>query len=148
MLSPVELESRYHVRLEKYIKEVDIEAVTLCNMVQNQVIPASVQYQKSLASSLKAVIDVMGTGKELKPQKDLLKTLSGLISDTQTLVDKLKAKIDKANSIASEEKKEAYICDEIRRTMLDIRDKADTLEHYVDNELWPMPKYWEMLFIC
>ncbi len=148
VLSPVELESRYHVRLEKYIKEVDIEAVTLCNMVQNQVIPASVQYQKSLASSLKAVIDVMGTGKELKPQKDLLKTLSGLISDTQTLVDKLKAKIDKANSIASEEKKAAYICDEIRRTMLDIRDKADTLEHYVDNELWPMPKYWEMLFIC
>ena len=147
VLSPVELKSRYHVRLERYIKEIDIEAVTLCNMVQNQIIPAAVHYQKNIANSVKSVIDVIGEGKELKPQKELVKTVSNLISDTQNLVNELKVKIDKANSIASEEKKAVYFCDEIKKTMADIRDKVDTLEHYVDNELWPVPKYWEMLFI-
>ena len=147
VLSPVELKSRYHVRLERYIKEIDIEAVTLFNMVQNQIIPAAVTYQKNIATSVRSAIDVIGEGKELKPQKELVKTVSNLIGDTQNLVNELKVKIDKANSIASEEKKAVYFCDEIKKTMADIRDKVDTLEHYVDNELWPVPKYWEMLFI-
>lgn len=147
VLSPVELKSRYHVRLEKYIKEVDIEAMTLCNMVQNQIIPASITYQKNIAMSVKSAMDVIGDGKELKSQKELVKVISGLISDAQRLVNELKAKIDKANAIQSEEKKASYFCDEIRNLMLDIRGKVDTLELYVDNELWPLPKYWEMLFI-
>ncbi len=147
VLSPIELISRYHVRLERYIKEVDIEAVTLCNMVQNQIIPAAVTYQKNIAMSVKSVMDVIGDGKELKSQKELVKVISGLINDSQKLVNELKAKVDKANSIQPEEKKAAYFCDEIKKTMVDIRDKVDTLELYVDNDLWPMPKYWEMLFI-
>ncbi|HNY66069.1 MAG TPA: glutamine synthetase III [Deltaproteobacteria bacterium] len=147
VLSPSELKSRYHVRLEKYIKGVDIEAVTLCNMVQNQIIPAAVAYQKTVATSLKSVMDVLGDGKDLKPQKDLLKTLTGLISAAQKLADELKGKIDKAGSIADEEKKASYICTEIRQTMGDIREKVDALEGYVDNDCWPFPKYWEMLFI-
>ena len=39
-------------------------------------------------------------------------------------------------------------CSEVKKTMLELRDRVDSLEHYVDNELWPVPKYWEMLFIC
>ena len=124
----MELKSRYHVRLEKYIKEVDIEAVTLYNMVQNQIIPAAVNYQKNIATSVKSVMDILGDGKELKSQKNLVKIVSALISDTQNLVDELNVKVDKANTIESEEKKAAYICDEIKKTMADIRDKVDTLE--------------------
>lgn len=147
VLSPIELKSRYHVRLERYIKEVDIEAVTMCNMVQSQVIPAAVAYQKTVAQSVKAVMDVMGDTKELKPQKELLKTITGLISETQKLINDLEGKVGKANSIKSEEKRAEYICDEVKKTMADVREKVDTLEHYVDNECWPIPQYWEMLFI-
>jgi len=147
VLAPSELKSRYHVRLEKYIKEVDIEAVTLGNMVQNQIIPASLSFQKTVAKSISTVIGVLGDGKDLKPQKDLLKTLTGLIGDTQKLTNDLKAKVDKAGDIHDEEKKADYICKEIRKTMDDLREKVDTLEGYVDNECWPIPKYWEMLFI-
>ncbi|HVN72161.1 MAG TPA: glutamine synthetase III, partial [Desulfomonilia bacterium] len=147
VLTPEELKSRYHVRLEKYIKEVDIEAVTLSNMVQNQIIPAAVTYQKTIAQSVKSVMDVIGDGKELKPQKGLLKVITGLVGDTQRLVIELKVKLDKANSIGSEEKKAVYICDEVKKTMADLREKVDSLEHYVDNECWPIPQYWEMLFI-
>jgi glutamine synthetase len=147
VLAPSELKSRYHVRLEKYIKEVDIEAATLCNMVQNQIIPAALSYQKTVAKSIGTVISVIGDGKDLKPQKDLLRTVTGLISEAQKLTDELKVKLDKAGTIADEEKKAEYICKEIKKTMSDIREKVDTLEGYVDNECWPFPKYWEMLFI-
>ncbi len=147
VLSALELKSRYHVRLERYIKEVDIEAVTLRNMVQNQILPAAVDYQNKLALSVKSVIDVIGENKDIKAQKELLKLVSGLIGQIQILVNELKVKIDKANSIASEEKKADFICDEVKKTMNDVRDKVDILENYVDNELWPIPKYWEMLFI-
>jgi glutamine synthetase len=147
VLTPEELKSRYHVRLEKLIKDIDIEAVTLSNMVQNQIIPAAVSYQKTVAQSIKAVIEVMGDAKELKPQKELLKTVVGLISDTQKLVGDLEAKLAKAKAIRDEEKKAEYFSVDIRKLMADIREKADTLEHYVDNECWPIPQYWEMLFI-
>jgi glutamine synthetase len=147
VLSALELKSRYHVRLEKYIKEIDIEAVTLNNMVQNQIIPAAINYQKKIAESVKSVIDVVGDSKNLKAQKELLKLISGLIGDTQALSNELRNRIAKANAISSEEKKAAYFCDEVKEIMNDIREKVDTLENYVDDELWPMPKYWEMLFI-
>ncbi len=147
VLSALELKSRYHVRLEKYIKEIDIEAVTLNNMVQNQIIPAAISYQRKIAQSLKSVIEVIGDSKDLKAQKELIKLVSGLICEIQALANELRIKIEKANAIASEEKKAAYFCDEVKLTMNDIREKADMLENYVDDELWPIPKYWEMLFI-
>ena len=147
VLSPVELKSRYHVRLERYIKEIDIEAATLSTMVQSQILPAAAAYQKTLAQSIKNAMDVIGDGKELKPQKELLKLVSSLISDAQKEVTALKKEIGKATALGSEDKQAAYFCDVIKPSMNAVRHTVDTLEHYVDNELWPIPKYWEMLFI-
>jgi len=148
VLTAGELKSRYHIRLERYIKEIDIEAVTLSNMVQNQIIPAAVQYQKVLADSFRSTKDVIGDDRSLKLQKELVRTVSTLIAETQKLLDDLGSKIRKANAIGSGEKKAAFFCSEVKKTMLELRDRVDSLEHYVDNELWPVPKYWEMLFIC
>jgi len=147
VLSPVELKSRYHVRLERYIKEIDIEAATLFTMVQSQILPAAAAYQKSLAQSIKNAMDVIGDGKELGPQKELLRLVSTLISDAQKQVGELKKGLEKAKAIDSEEKQAAYFCDVIKPCMGKVRQTVDTLELYVDNELWPIPKYWEMLFI-
>ena len=74
VLSSLELKSRYHVRLEKYIKEVDIEAVTLSNMVQNQIIPAAINYQKKIAQSVKSVIEVIGRQQEYESAERACKT--------------------------------------------------------------------------
>jgi len=147
VLSPVELKSRYHVRLERYIKEIDIEAATLFTMVQSQILPAAAMYQKTLAQSIKNAMDVIGDGKELKPQKELLKRVSALIGDAQKQVTELNHEIEKAKAINTEEKQAACYCDVIKPCMNDVRHTVDTLEQYVDNELWPLPKYWEMLFI-
>ena len=148
VLSPEELKSRYHVRLERYIKEIDIEAATLFTMAQSQILPAAATYQKTLAQSIKNAMDVIGDGRELKPQKELLKRVSALIGDAQKQVTELKQDIEKARAIDSEEKQAAYFCDAIKPCMNAVRNTVDTLEQYVDNELWPLPKYWEMLFIC
>jgi glutamine synthetase len=148
VLTQDELKSRYHIRLERYIKEVDIEAATLYSMVQSQIIPAALSYQKNIAESVKLLIDVAGDGRDVKPLKELLKTLCVLIGETISSASELKAKTAKANDIESEEKKAVYFCDEVKKTMNSIRHSVDMLESYVDNELWPIPKYWEMLFIC
>jgi glutamine synthetase len=147
VLSRVELKSRYHIRLERYCKEMDIEAMTLCSMIQNQIIPAGIDYQYKVASSVAAAAGVLGDAGVLKAQKDLLGTVASLVSNLQSSVNDLKAKNEKANSMHDEEKKAVFYCNEIKKTMVDIREKADILETYVDNILWPLPKFWEMLFI-
>jgi len=116
-------------------------------MVQSQILPAAAAYQKSLAQSIKNAMDVIGDGKELGPQKELLRLVSTLISDAQKQVGELKKGLEKAKAIDSEEKQAAYFCDVIKPCMGKVRQTVDTLELYVDNELWPIPKYWEMLFI-
>lgn len=147
VLSRVELKSRYHIRIERYNKEIDIEAMILYNMAQNQVLPAAMRYQKKIADSIKSTLDVLGDSKEIKIQKQLLLTVSALISEILTLVNELKNKREKAVSLGSEEEKADFYCTEIKGIMNKIRCKVDILEDYIDNDLWPIPKYWEMLFI-
>jgi len=147
VLSRVELKSRYFIRLERYIKEMDIEAMTLCSMIQNQILPAGIDYQYKVASSIAAAAGVLGDAGVLKAQKELLGTVASLVSNLQIAVNDLKAKNEKAGAMHNEEKKAAFYCNEIKAVMADIREKADTLETIVDNTLWPLPKLWEMLFI-
>ncbi|MCU0844599.1 MAG: glutamine synthetase III, partial [Spirochaetes bacterium] len=147
VLSSVELKSRYHVRLERYVKEIDIEAGTLCNMVESQVLPAAIRYQKELASSITLTAQALGSGAALEPQKAALSTLVGLIGSTQSLVAELKKTVEHSESLGSEEEKAVSFGSKVRATMNAIRSKVDELELMIDDELWPLPRFWEMLFI-
>ncbi len=147
VLSSVELKSRYHVRLERYVKEIDIEAGSLCNMVECQVLPASIRYQRELASAITGTAQALGSDASLAPQKELLSSLVGLIGDTMKLVVELKKNIEHAKSLGSEEEKAAAFGSKVRGTMNAIRAKVDAVELMIDDELWPLPRYWEMLFI-
>lgn len=147
VLSSVELKSRYHVRLERYVKEIDIEAGSLCNMVECQVLPASIRYQRELASTITGTAQALGSDASLAPQKELLSSLVGLIGDTMKLVVELKKNIEHAKSLGSEEEKAAAFGSKVRGTMNAIRAKVDAVELMIDDELWPLPRYWEMLFI-
>jgi glutamine synthetase len=147
VLSSVELKSRYHVRLERYVKESDIEAGSLCYMVECQVLPASIRYQRELASAITGTAQALGSDASLAPQKELLSSLVGLIGDTMKLVVELKKNIEHAKSLGSEEEKAAAFGSKVRGTMNAIRAKVDAVELMIDDELWPLPRYWEMLFI-
>ncbi len=147
VLSRVELKSRYHVRLERYCKEIDIEAMTLANMAQTQVMPAAFSYQGAIAKSIGSVAGVLGGNADLKTQKELLATISSHTGAIQGLVNELREKAAHAQSMHDEEKKAAYCCDEVKPLMNVLREQVDSIEMFIDDAVWPLPKFWEMLFI-
>lgn len=146
VLSRVEMESRYIIRLEKYIKDIEIEVKALLNMASTQVLPASVKYQNTLAISMINVEKLLGDT-DMGAQKELLKKITLLINSVQSNLNGLKEKLVKSESIHDEKAKAELFCYDIKKTMDLIREDIDTLETIVDDEEWPLPKFWEMLFI-
>ncbi len=147
VLSEVELKSRYHVRIERYCKKLDIEATTLHCMTSSQVIPAALEYQARLASSIERTGKVLGGGLDMSPQKELLKETADLINRVINTDRALVAGRAAALKITDNAKRASFYCDEIKCIMEELRDYCDELELIVDDELWPMPKFWEILFI-
>lgn len=147
VLTPVELKSRYNIRMERYIKQLDIEAKTLVEMVSASVIPSAIRYQKELASSLEELFDILGKDAEAGEQKELLATVASLINSILKNVKELKKRLDHAHSIEEEKDSACYFCYEIKSLMEKLREDVDELEGYVDDSMWPLPKFWEMLFI-
>jgi glutamine synthetase len=146
VLSRVELKSRYTIRIEKYCKDIEIEAKALYNITSSMIVPAAMRYQKELAESIVHTEKVLGTGIDLSAQKTLLKRVSELISGVQSSLATLKSKHEKSNSFHEQEKAD-YLCKEVKAAMDDVRKQVDELELYVADDLWPMPKFWEMLFV-
>lgn len=146
VLSEVELASRYHVHLEKYAKNIDIEANSFYNIVSSQVLPAAYLFQGNIASSVSQIIDLVPDD-VLKPQKELLVKVSTLISRIQTEIAVLKSICESAKRIEDEQAKADTYCSSVKVKMDSIRKLVDELETISDDELWPMPKYWEMLFL-
>jgi len=147
VLSSAELMSRYQVRLERYVKEIDIEAGTLCDMVDSQVLPAAIRFQGELASSILSAAQALGDDSLLAPQRELLASLTGLIGETMRLVAELKGNVERAESLHSEEEKAAAFGTTVRETIAKIRSRVDAIELVIDDEIWPLPRFWEMLFI-
>lgn len=141
--TPTELETRYNVRVERYVKHREIEFNTLVNMVNKDVIPAAIEYKKMLAESVHLQKQA---GVEAKVDLAILKAvnenLESLRADNGKMVKLLE-------SIAGKEDIEA--ADVIAKDMLPLSEKiADTvafLEENVSEELWPLPTYYDMLFI-
>nr|HPN13416.1 glutamine synthetase type III [Spirochaetota bacterium] len=147
VLSPVELKSRYTIRLEKYIKDIDIEAKALIALASSQVIPASVKYQLELATTIGKTEKVLGGGVDLSAQKGSLKRITELINGIHVSLSSLKAKLDKKSAIEDHHKLADYYCTGIKPGMDEIRKQVDELEALIADDLWPMPKFWEMLFV-
>ncbi|HPS58848.1 MAG TPA: glutamine synthetase III [Spirochaetota bacterium] len=146
VLTPVELTSRYHIHLEKYCKQLDIEANALYNIVSSQVLPAAYAHQKNIASSVREIGGLV-TEDVFKPQKDgLVKTIT-LVSGIQVDLAALRSAIDSSREMKDEQAKAESYCGRVKTRMNEIRKKCDELELMVDDELWPLPKYWEMLFL-
>ena len=147
VLSPVELKSRYLIRVERYCKEVEIEALALCDIVLTQIVPACVRYQGTLASSLDEAVEVLGEKFDMEGQKSLLRSLAQGINSCIARTEDLKKKLAAASGIHDEQKKAEYFNAEIKPLMAAIRAEADRLETLADDGEWPLPKFWEMLFI-
>lgn len=147
VLSKVELKSRYLIYVEKYIKDLEIEVKCLNNICMSQVIPAAVAYQKVLAKTINETKDALGSSAVLSSQLEMLKKLLNLINKIYVTNGEILAKVESASAIHDEAKKAEMFCSKVKTKMNELREYVDELEGIVDDELWPMPKFWEMLFI-
>jgi glutamine synthetase len=148
VLSNVELKSRYLIHIEKYIKDLEIEVKCLGNICLSQIIPVATAYQKKLAQTILSTREALGKSADLSAQQDLLKRIAELVNKIYGTNKDILANIAAASSIHDEQKKAEMLCSKVKPKMNELRDYVDELEGLVDDELWPLPKFWEMLFIC
>ena len=144
ILKDVELESRYHIRLERYIKDILIEMHTLQQLVDTQVLPASLAYLGSLA---KAAGAAGSTGVNVTPLVSAANTVSAMVAELQAKSAELSKATEKAEHMHDSADAQAQFltstgCD----SMGAVRAAADALELVVGDAYWPLPKYREMLF--
>ena len=150
ILSERELEARYEVSLENYIKKIQIESRVLGDLAVNHVVPTAHKYQKMLAEScqsIQSIYDEKNFQLIAAPALDTLKLISEQIADIKKNAALMTEARKKINQIDQTDKRAIEYSTTIRTLMDAIRKKADILESLVDDELWPLPKYRELLFI-
>ena len=147
VLSPVELKARHLIHLERYIKDLEIEAKCLNNICMTQVIPAAVNYQKTLAKAIIMAKEAAGSGAVISGETELLKKILDLINNIYTASKDIMAKVETANGNHDEQKKAEMLASKVKPKMDELREYVDALENLIDDEIWPLPKFWEMLFI-
>lgn len=147
VFSRVELKSRYLIRLERYIKDLEIEVKCLNNICTSQVIPAAVVYQKMLASTINETKAALEGSAVCSAEVEILKKIVDLINKIHVSNKDILANVEAADAIHDEQEKAEILCSEVKTAMNELRDYVDELEVLVDDDMWPIPKFWEMLFI-
>lgn len=143
-----ELEGRVEVEYEKFMKKIQIEARVLGDLAINHIVPTAVKYQTLLVDNVKGLKDVFGDDfKALAGNRlDIIKEISEHVTAIKTKVEAMIEARKVANKI-EDEKEKAYTYEKSVRPFLeDIRSHIDKLELIIDDELWPLPKYRELLF--
>ena len=144
ILSDEELHSRYHVRLERYIKDMLIELHTIREMVDTIVLPAALEDLGDLAA---AAANAKAAGIKPIPQVEVANKLGASIAELQKHRVALGKVIDKAEGMHdSIEKQAQLLTSDGADAMAEVRRCCDALELAVSDEMWPLPKYREMLF--
>ncbi|MFN5945714.1 MAG: glutamine synthetase III [Phycisphaerae bacterium] len=142
VLTKVEVEAREHIHLEKYIKQVQIEADTAAIMARTAILPAALRYQTELAEVVAATeaadVDASEVRQQLEEYADLVVLLRNAIKSLETALDHEGGDV---NHHAE------HMRDKIRPAMAELRSTADALEIRVPKDLWPLPTYREMLLL-
>ena len=141
VLSPEELASRFEVYSEQYVLSIEVEAKTVVDMATTKIYPAAISYLSKLTttaeslSSMGLVVDGLS-----------IKSVATEANQMMALVKELKEAVEK-HDFSSVEEHMNFCADTICTLMLGVRTHADALEGLIADELWPLPKYQEMLFI-
>lgn len=150
VMSKTELEARYLIKLENYTKKIQIEARVMGDLATNHILPTAIHYQNRLienAKGLKDVLDSKSFVKLSKNQLNTIKEISNHISEIKDLVEKMVEARKKANRLNNVFDKAHAYKNNVREYFEEIRNHVDKLEMLVDDEMWPLPKYRELLFI-
>lgn len=148
VMSKIETEARYEIEIEAYVKHIQIEGRVLGDIARNHIVPTAVKYQNILIENVKGLKEIFeekyhGVSKE---QINLIEEISNHIEGINANVTKMIDERKQANSLEKiEEKAQAY-CNNVKPLFDDIRYHCDKLELLVDDEIWPLTKYRELLF--
>ena len=148
IMNHVEVEARYEIELEEYTKKIQIESRVLGDISKNHVIPTAIRYQNTLIANVKGLKEIFGDEFESigKEQIILIKVISKHIEGINSKVKEMTDARKKANALTdAQEMAEAY-CNKVKPYFEIIRNHCDKLELLVDNELWTLTKYRELLF--
>lgn len=148
VMSKVESEARYEIEMEEYLMRIQIEGRVLGDLARNHVVPTAIKYQTALITNAQGLKDIFGKDFKsiAKEQLDLIKVISEHITAIKSKTKKMIDARKKANKIDDVEKKALAYCDKVKPFFDEIRYHCDKLEIMVDDELWPLSKYREMLF--
>ncbi|OAJ43340.1 hypothetical protein BDEG_26707 [Batrachochytrium dendrobatidis JEL423] len=144
IMTEIEVKSRYHILVEKYVKDLVIEGNTLKTMTFNGVLPAIYQYRKDLAESILAQKQI-GYDVSKLPEKITLDKIFVLTSELHTAGENLASLIDKIND-ADEHTQADLVSTELIALMEKVRTTTDLLENLMTDKYWPFPKYSELMF--
>ena len=144
VFNKAELDSRFHVRMERYVKDMLIEMHTLKEMVDTLVLPAAFTYANSLVT---AASHAKSAGVKTIPQIAAANEIGGMIEDLREGRDTLQKVIEQAEGMHDDLPKQAKLLTTAGAdAMAEVRGCSDALELKIADELWPLPKYREMLF--
>ncbi|MDE7124989.1 MAG: glutamine synthetase type III, partial [Muribaculaceae bacterium] len=150
VLSRIELEARNEVKWEMYTKKIQIEARVLGDLALNHIIPVATRYQSMLVDNVVKLRSLFPQQKadhlaehDLSSIESMAEHMAVIKSETDAMVEARKI----ANRITCERERAIAYHDTVLPCMDKIRYHIDKLELMVDNEMWPLPKYRELLFI-
>lgn len=149
VLSSRELLARQEIDFENYILKVQIESRIINEISQNIILPAVVQYQNQLIQNIQGLKSVLGDKAGAESAKSQIAIVERISKHLNRLVDLNEEMLNarrEANTIDNAHHRAAEYCDKVKIFFEDIRYHADKLEMLVDDEIWPLPKFREMLF--
>ena len=148
ILAPNEVEARFEILNETYVKKLQIEARIIGDICLNHVIPAAVRYQNILIENVKGVKEIFGNDymNYCAAEIETLKKISTYINNISVDVDALVEARKKANRIENIAERAKVYSHSVKEMMDKVRLSADNLEMLIDDEMWPLPKYRELLF--
>lgn len=147
VLTPEEVQSRFNIELESYCKTINIEALLTISIAQTMIMPAALEYQGRVATAIiqtkQAVsgIDLSGQEKLLKEVADRVSRLKGALEQ----LDALSHEVDEGEADLFAHAR--FYQEKVIPAMSNVRSISDELEGLVDDALWPLPKFREMLYI-
>ena len=147
VMSKIEVEARHEIELEEYTLRIQIEGRVLGDIARNHIVPTAIKYQNVLIENVSGLKNIFGKNfeKYASEQISLITEISSHIEQINLKIDKMIGERKKANEMEGQKAADAY-CNKVKPYFDEIRYHCDKLELMIDDELWPLTKYRELLF--
>lgn len=142
-----ELHARHEILLESYYKKLQIEARVMGEVTNSMIIPAAIAYQNSLIENAKGLKELGLSGDALATPLSIINKLSEHLNIVKTSIDAMLEQRKKVNAIEDSREKAISYDEKVKSYFDTIRYHTDKLEQIVDDSVWPLPKFRELLFI-